>query len=178
MLQSINIEVMKLIICSKSQKHQILFNSFIFGTALRNKHFKVNIFSESSLCGLVRVLQKTNIFCSSSQHISFLLLKGWVFLVFLNHAFSHTTFTFSHISGYVCTCTHAFLSSILKEKNRPNKTLATELSNAVMMQIALLALPVLLVKKQLPAAALKPPTGLRRQFSVHIWKASNNHHRN
>lgn len=75
MLQFVNMEVMKLIICSESWKYPILFNSFIFGIALRNKHIKVNIFSESSLCGLIRVLQtKTNIFCLPSQHIS---MQSW-----------------------------------------------------------------------------------------------------
>lgn len=131
-LQFINMEVMKLIIYPKSWKHQILFNSFIFGIALRNKHFKVNIFSESSLCGLIRVLQTTTgFFSSSSQHISFLLLMSWFgcfywgvlwwFFFFLHHAFSHPTFTFSHISGYVCTAHLCFSFKHSEGKNQPKK---------------------------------------------------------
>lgn len=58
----------------------------------------------------------------------------------------------------------------MKEKNQSNKTLATELSNAVMLQMALLSLPVLQLKKLLPAAALKPPTGLRGQFQFTFGK--------
>lgn len=174
MLQFINMEVKKLIICSESWKHQILFNSFIFGIALRNKHIKVNIFSESSLCGLIRVLQTTtNIFCPPSQHISFLPLKGWGFLFyfFLNPClFSYNFYLHRHIWVCVHIHTYAFLSSIMKEKNQSNKTLATELSNAVMLQMALLSLPVLQLKKLLPAAALKPPTGLRRQFQFTFGK--------
>lgn len=172
--------VMKLIACSKSSKHQILFNSFIFRIALRNKHFKVNIFSEGSLCGLIRVLQKTtnfffppllNIFLSFFSKAAFL-----VFFFFLYHAFSHSTFTFSHISGYVCTCTHMF-SFQASWRKKKNLTLATELSSAVMLQTARLSLPALQVKKLLPAAALNHPQAWE-DIPVHIWKASNNSHRN
>jgi len=78
-LQFISMEVMQLITSSESWKYQILFNFFIFEIALRYKHMKVNIFPESSL-SVTRVPQtKPNIFCSPSQHISFLLLKGWGF---------------------------------------------------------------------------------------------------
>lgn len=80
-LQFINMEVMKLIICSKSWKHQILINSFIFGIALRNKHFKVNIFSESSLCGL-----HTNILCPSNKNKYFFLSLLNIFISFFSRA--------------------------------------------------------------------------------------------
>lgn len=81
-LQFINMEVMKLIICSKSWKHQILIHSFIFGIALRNKHFKVNIFSESSLCGL-----HTNILSPSNKNKYFFLSSLLnVFISFFSRA--------------------------------------------------------------------------------------------
>lgn len=96
---------------------------------------------------------------------------GFSFLFFLNPClFSYNFYLHTHIWVCVHIHTYAFLSSIMKEKKQSNKTLATELSNAVMLQTALLSLPVLQVKKLLPATALKPPTGLRRQFQFTFGK--------
>lgn len=125
-LQFINMHVMKLIIYPESWNHQILFNSFIFGIALRNKHFKVNIFSESSLCGLLRVLQTTTFFLLLNIFLSFFSRAGlgfgcfyWGFCGFF-FFFNAMPFLIQllpfHTYLGMCAHTHAFFLSILKEK--------------------------------------------------------------
>lgn len=176
MLQFINMEVKKLIICSESWKHQILFNSFIFGIALRNKHIKVNIFSESSLSSNNNkhfLSPFSTYFFPSSQGLGFSFLFFFKSMPFFIQLLPSQTYL------GMCAHTHICFSFKHHEGKKPvqqNTGYWTEQCSHVANGIAQFTCAA--AEKAAASSSTEATHRLEKTIPVHIGKASNDSNRN